>query len=491
MILRVGFFVGNGFQAGVRSMGLPICVSCGCLVAGSLLAAMPSYGASPGAGSVRGALAGDRYRVIVSTDIGGSDNDDYQSMVHFLLYADLFDVEGLISSPPAAGRASNLLEVIDAYATDYPNLRRCSPGYPEPDRLRGVVKQGATDRAPADGFSEPTEASRWLIERASADDARPLYVLVWGSITDVAQAVHDDPAIKDTLRVYSIGSWNTGQDPAARDYLYQHHPDLWWIEADTTFRGMYVGGRQEGDLENGAFLEAHARGHGALGQFLFDKLPAIKMGDTPSVLYLLRGDAGDPTAEHWGGQFVATDHGAHYWTDSPDPALAEGKYPGAKTVNTWREAYLRDWQARLERTLPPVRPAAPLVNANGWFVHDEDAIWGWIQHNGWWRPGQRPNLARRSIGAIPASSPNPTAFMNRRRDVICAVMSISTPMPIGPCSSEKEISSKESALSTSLRKTFWNHPADPVLRPVQTRGSRLQMTQEVGCSEHALPCHRR
>ena len=35
-----------------------------------------------------GAVAGERYRVIVSSDIGGSDNDDYQSMVHFLVYAD-------------------------------------------------------------------------------------------------------------------------------------------------------------------------------------------------------------------------------------------------------------------------------------------------------------------------------------------------------------------------------------------------------------------
>jgi hypothetical protein len=38
-----------------------------------------------------GALTGERFRVIVSTDIGGGDEDDDQSMVHYLLYADLFD----------------------------------------------------------------------------------------------------------------------------------------------------------------------------------------------------------------------------------------------------------------------------------------------------------------------------------------------------------------------------------------------------------------
>ena len=47
----------------------------------------------------RGALDGECYRVMVSTDIGGTDPDDFQSMVHLLVYADCFDIEGLISSP--------------------------------------------------------------------------------------------------------------------------------------------------------------------------------------------------------------------------------------------------------------------------------------------------------------------------------------------------------------------------------------------------------
>ena len=38
-----------------------------------------------------GALADNQYRVIISTDIGGGDEDDIQSMVHYLLYSDVFD----------------------------------------------------------------------------------------------------------------------------------------------------------------------------------------------------------------------------------------------------------------------------------------------------------------------------------------------------------------------------------------------------------------
>jgi hypothetical protein len=303
-----------------------------------------------------GALDGQRPRVIVSTDVGGSDPDDFQSMVHLLLYADVLDLEGLISSPPQRGRAKHLHEVIDAYVKDYSALKAHGK-FPAPDALRALVKQGAIDPAPQAGFSEPTEGSRWIIERAFAKDARsatdgakprPLWILVWGSITDVAQAVHDAPAIKPYIRVYSIGSWNTQQDRAARAYLYQQHPDLWWIEADTTFRGMYMGGKQDGEWGNAAFVEKHVRGHGALGDFFYAKKRDIKMGDTPSLLYLLRGDANDPTAPHWGGAFAKTNHGPNYWTDNPADNLRDGGRAGAKTVSRWREDYLKDWRTRMD-----------------------------------------------------------------------------------------------------------------------------------------------
>ena len=73
-----------------------------------------------------GSAADERHRVLVSTDIGGSDPDDFQSMVHFLVYSDLFDVEGLVSSPWGPGRRRHILEVVDQYEADYPNLRTWS-----------------------------------------------------------------------------------------------------------------------------------------------------------------------------------------------------------------------------------------------------------------------------------------------------------------------------------------------------------------------------
>jgi hypothetical protein len=70
--------------------------------------------------------------VLVLTDIGGTDPDDFQSMVHLLVYADVLDIEGLVSSPSDAGRTKDILEVIDCYEKDYAKLM--APGVPE--RLR-------------------------------------------------------------------------------------------------------------------------------------------------------------------------------------------------------------------------------------------------------------------------------------------------------------------------------------------------------------------
>lgn len=297
--------------------------------------------------------ASTRPRVIVSTDIGGSDPDDFQSMVHYLVYADRFDTEGLVSSPPRGGRASDILDVIDVYEIDYPNLD-AHADFPTPQSLRAVTVQGALDPSPSTGFSVPSQGSNWIIDRAHDNDDRPLWILVWGSITDVAQAVHDDPTIKDSIRVYSIGSWNTGQDDAARNYLYNNHADMWWIESDTTFRGMYVGGNQAGDLGNVSFVAQHVLGHGALGNFFYSKKVDIKMGDTPSVLYLLDGDLDDPTTPSWGGMYrLETVHQPPIWTDRLESQYREANYDGARTVNQHREAYLRDWQQRMDWAASP------------------------------------------------------------------------------------------------------------------------------------------
>lgn len=246
-----------------------------------------------------------RPRLIVSTDIGGTDPDDFQSMVHLLLYADVLEIEGLIASPYGPGRKGDILTVIDRYAVDRPALNSHSADYPEADALRRITKQGAIERAPYAGVTQPTEGSEWLIACARRDDPRPLHVLVWGGLEDLAQALHDAPDILPKLRVYWIGGPNKKWSADAYQYLLSHHREIWFLESNATYRGWFVGGDQGGEWGNDTFVARHLAGHGALGAFFVSQLEGtIKMGDTPSVAWLLHGDSKDPTAPGWGGRFA-------------------------------------------------------------------------------------------------------------------------------------------------------------------------------------------
>jgi len=409
------------------------------------------------------APAHSRPRVLVSPDIGGTDYDDFQSLLHLLLYTDRIDLEGIIASPygTAPNRKRHLLHIIDLYARDYPNLRTHA-AYPTPDQLRALSKQGGIEPTPPPGYGLPTEGSRWIIHCARRPDPspdphtgpRPLWLLVWGGIDDLAQALHDDPAIKNSLRVYFIGGPNKKWSTAAYDYIARHHRDLWIIEANSTYTGFFLGGNQTGDLSNRAFVSTHVKGRGALGDYFASISPAVKMGDSPSLTYLFGATPDDPSADSWGGSFVrawnrprrtfttpptaatnvevysildfryrpptpappnataslfidnqhfpgfptptgewrflfspktvkqwtyriVSNHPGldgqtggftsvfptntpppssrypRWWTDNPDPALRERTEQGAKTVNRHREAFLRDFAARLRRCQSP------------------------------------------------------------------------------------------------------------------------------------------
>ena len=64
-------------------------------------------------------------RILISTDIGGTDPDDNQSMIHFLMYSDLFETEGLVSSPSYGfGTKQNILDMIALYEKDLPKLKK-------------------------------------------------------------------------------------------------------------------------------------------------------------------------------------------------------------------------------------------------------------------------------------------------------------------------------------------------------------------------------
>lgn len=306
-------------------------------------------------------------RVLVSTDLGG-DPDDIQSLYRLLHYSDILKIEGIVSSPgPGAVNSANKIRHWIGQAR-IDQMR--SNGHPdlisEADAL-SLVRQGQTTPG-APSPERRTEGSDWIIKRAHTPDpegrGRPLWVLVWGSITDLAQALHDDPSIVPNVRVYFIGSSNTVADPASREYvvqgLYGKWPELWWIEngipprrSHDTFRGVYLGGEQSGEWGNQEFVRVNIRGHGpeAGDAFPLAESPkgALKEGDSPSMLYLLSpvlakvGDVDDPTRESWGGRFRPFDKQRfpNYYLDLDAPAEQ-----CQQTINKWRLEFLKHWKAR-------------------------------------------------------------------------------------------------------------------------------------------------
>ncbi len=248
-------------------------------------------------------------RIIVSTDIGGTDPDDFQSIIHLFMYADLFEIEGLISSPYGPGRKSDILDMIDLYEKDLPKLVKHSSGFPAPDELKAMTKQGTIDAAPFKGWSESTEGSKWIIQAAKKPSDQPLWILVWGGLEDLAQALHDAPEITEKIRVYWIGGPNKKWSVNSYAYIAENHPDLWMIEANATYRGWFLDEDSPDDLSNDNFYGNFIKEYGELGvDFKNHYGGSIKMGDTPSLAYLMHGEPEDPTSESWGGSFVKIGH---------------------------------------------------------------------------------------------------------------------------------------------------------------------------------------
>jgi hypothetical protein len=84
----------------------------------------------------------------------------------------------------------------------------------------------------------------------------------------------------------------------------QTNVTFWIIESNATYRGWFTGGNQSGEWGNRAFVSKHIADKGAPGDFFVSEKADVRMGDTPSVGWLLEGTPDDPTLPGWGGQFA-------------------------------------------------------------------------------------------------------------------------------------------------------------------------------------------
>lgn len=261
-------------------------------------------------------------RILISTDVGGTDPDDNQSIIHLLMYTDLFNLEGLVSSPSYGnGSKEEILRMIDLYEKDFPKLVKHAPELMHPDSLRPLCKQGARGAVAFKGVrSVSTEGSEWIVQCARRQSEQPLWVLVWGGLDDVAQALHDAPDIQDKIRVYWIGGPNKKWSVNSYTYIVQNFPNLWIIENNASYRG-FIADKKVNDKYNAGCYETFLKGAGHSGEDFINYYQGLpKMGDTPSLLYLMHGDPNDPMGESWGGSFEPLKRSPYIVFDRPTTA---------------------------------------------------------------------------------------------------------------------------------------------------------------------------
>lgn len=346
----------------------------------ALAAAAMSISAGQGAPRDAKAAVADlpRPRVIVLTDVG-SDPDDMESMIRFLLYTNDFDVEGLVPSTSRHLKSSvhpeQITMRIEAYRKVLANLRAHDPRYPDADFLLARVKPGRPEFGMAGvGEGKDTAASEWIIRTVDAPDPRPVWITIWGGAVDLAQALHKVRATRTPaqvaafvgkLRVYSISD----QDNAG-PWIRRQFPDLFWIVSITAHRHynlstwggisgdrMYYFDGPDFDLVSKEWLRENIQ-RGPLGT-LYPNYEFIMEGDTPSFLYLVPNGLGSPDHPDygsWGGRYGKVSEWDGLWTDTSDLVTGiDGKVrqTNKATIWRWREAFQHDFAARIQWTLQP------------------------------------------------------------------------------------------------------------------------------------------
>lgn len=328
----------------------------------------------------------DKPRVIVLTDIGG-DPDDQQSMVRFLVYANEFDVEGLIATTSGwkseAVHPETIRERVQAYGKVRGNLTRHAPGYPSKEYLLSVTKAGrAASGMAAVGPGKSSKGSNHIIEVVDRPDPRPVWICIWGGANDLAQALWDVKGTRNDrdverfvsrLRIYDLA----GQDDTGA-WICQNFPSIFWIRSQNQWRGIShrVDGNRWPQTRGGNeslmrpdWITKNIQSHGPLGE-LYPNTKYLTEGDTPTFLHLLPTGLANPEQidfGNWGGRFsvakkkncrgvsiVKTESSYDdYWmytgtTDTwtyRDRTYRDNLYA---PVFRWREAFQNDFAARMD-----------------------------------------------------------------------------------------------------------------------------------------------
>ena len=324
-----------------------------------------------------------RLRLVIETDAGG-DPDDEQSLVRLLLYANEWDIEGIIANRPRARDGENrnperaglgiVRRLMAAYAECFPLLVQHDSRYPKPEEL---------SKRTVAGYEGMDDAVQLILAAVDRPDPRPLWYSDWGSdrgsgsnnLKRALDRVLRDRGQKGYARFKS--RLRLSSHDAFGEHTGKLAPPLQlWVD---TFRPEQQGKRwyhrfSELTATAGGFdLKRDVlTGHGPLGALYPTNTTHVqKEGDTMTFLYLVPTGMNDPEQPTWGS-----------WAGryGPNPTFPDRPYCWANQADTWqgtthRDNTLRRWaadlqndfRARLDWCVKPPREAnhPPTAALNG------------------------------------------------------------------------------------------------------------------------------
>lgn len=305
-----------------------------------------------------------RLRILIETDAGG-DPDDEQSLVRFLLYANEWDVEGIIANRPEARRGENknpertglgiVRRQIDAYGACYPKLVQHDARYPKPELLR--------QRTVA-GYNSTDDAVNLIIAAVDAPDPRPVWYSDWG--TDHGGATNNfRRALDKVLRERGAAGYATFKSKlrlssanAFGPHMTEIQPPFpFWIDTwrpEMNRLRWYHRFSALTSKAGGFNIERDVRaGHGPLGAlYPTNTTHWCKEGDTASFLYLVPNGLGDPAHPDWGswaGRYGANETlpgRPYFWANQVD--AWNGSTNRDNTLRRWAVHLQNDFAARLD-----------------------------------------------------------------------------------------------------------------------------------------------
>lgn len=303
-----------------------------------------------------------RTRVIATTD---GEIDDRCSMVRFLLYANEWEILGIVhSSSKFHWKGDDTYEEkdwepvewldrqLDAYEEIYPNLTKHDPGYPTPDYLRSHVYVG--NIAMEGDMRAPSPGSDRIVEVLLDPDDSPVWLQAWGGSNTIARAlktIKDEypdrvEEVSKKARLFLIAE----QDKTLRNYIVPEWPDVQVLLSDwSSFEAIAYPWRKVQPEELHAWFDREwmtaniLEGHGPLcAMYESNKGSFRSEGDTPAFLHVI--NTGLRSQEHptyggWGGRFHRKDN---VW-ESVDVRGEPGH-----SILQWARDFQNDWAARAD-----------------------------------------------------------------------------------------------------------------------------------------------